>query len=67
MGAEADKLVWIICASVLLVIIMHIVGSEQSNGSTQKPISLPEEIGAVKPGDTLVVTKVSDSIYIQFK
>jgi hypothetical protein len=33
----------------------------------QKPISLPEEIQAVTPGDTLVVSKVADSIYIQFK
>lgn len=33
----------------------------------EKPISLPEEIQAVQPNDTLIVSKVSDSIYIEFK
>lgn len=32
----------------------------------QKPISLPEEIYMAEVGDTLVVSKVADSIYIQF-
>jgi hypothetical protein len=33
----------------------------------QKPISLPEEIYLAEAGDTLVVHRVSDSIYIQYK
>lgn len=40
---------------------------EEINRRSQKPISLPEEIQAVTLGDTLVVSKVADSIYIQFK
>ena len=32
-----------------------------------KPISYPEEIQAVRVGDTLIVSSVSDSIYIGFK
>jgi hypothetical protein len=32
-----------------------------------KPISYPEEIQAVRAGDTLYVSSVSDSIYIGFK
>lgn len=40
---------------------------EEINRRSQKPISFPEEIQAVTPGDTLVVSKVADSIYIQFK
>lgn len=32
-----------------------------------KPISYPEEIQIAKPGDTLIVSSVSDSIYIGFK
>jgi hypothetical protein len=31
------------------------------------PISLPEEIQLAQPDDTLIVTSVSDSIYIGFK
>lgn len=31
------------------------------------PISYPEEIQAVRAGDTLYVSSVSDSIYIGFK
>jgi hypothetical protein len=33
----------------------------------QKPISLPEEIYMAEANDTLVVSKVADSIYIQYK
>ena len=33
----------------------------------EKSISYPEEIQAVKAGDTLYVSSVSDSIYINFK
>jgi hypothetical protein len=41
---------------------------DNSNQSKQeKPISYPEEIQAVRAGDTLYVSSVSDSIYIGFK
>ena len=33
----------------------------------EKPISYPEEIQIAKAGDTLYVSSVSDSIYINFK
>lgn len=32
-----------------------------------KPISYPEEIQIAKPGDTLIIYAVKDSIYIGFK
>lgn len=61
--------------TVITLIVLLLVGfsydmdnyAEQANWTQQKPISLPEEIQAVTPGDTLVVSKVADSIYIQFK
>lgn len=34
---------------------------------SDKPISYPEEIQIAKPGDTLIVYSVKDSIYIGFK
>ena len=37
------------------------------NTSDEKPISYPEEIQIAKAGDTLIVSSVSDSIYIGFK
>ena len=40
---------------------------EEINRRSQKPISLPEEIYMAEARDTLVVSKVADSIYIQFK
>lgn len=35
--------------------------------NSEKSVSLPEEISQVEEGDTLYVTKVSDSIYIGFR
>lgn len=47
---------------------ISILGSLQKYESKeQKPISYPEEIQAVRAGDTLYVSSVSDSIYIGFK
>jgi len=37
------------------------------DNSDDKPISYPEEIQIAKAGDTLIVSSVSDSIYIGFK
>ena len=51
---------------ILLGIV--ILGSLQKYESKNlKPISYPEEIQAVRAGDTLYVSSVSDSIYIGFK
>lgn len=51
---------------ILLGIV--ILGSLQDYESMNtKPISYPEEIQAVRAGDTLYVSSVSDSIYIGFK
>ena len=51
---------------ILLGIV--ILGSLQKYESKQeKPISYPEEIQIAKAGDTLIVSSVSDSIYIGFK
>lgn len=43
------------------------LGMLQDSKSTLKTISYPEEIQAVRAGDTLYVSSVSDSIYIGFK
>jgi hypothetical protein len=42
--------------------LLHIYESKQ-----EKPISYPEEIQIAEAGDTLIVSSVSDSIYIGFK
>jgi len=62
-------------AAVIALIVILITGfiydmdnyAAQSKWTQQKPISLPEEIYMAEAGDTLVVSKVADSIYIQFK
>lgn len=46
------------------IITIGIKGMIDDSG---KPISYPEEIQIVKPGDTLIVYSVKDSIYIGFK
>lgn len=61
--------------AVITVIVLLLVGfsydmdnyAEQAKWTQQKPISLPEEIYMAEANDTLVVSKVADSIYIQFK
>jgi hypothetical protein len=51
---------------ILLGIV--VLGSLQKYESKNvKPISYPEEIQIAKAGDTLIVSSVSDSIYIGFK
>jgi uncharacterized membrane protein len=52
-----------------LYVVIHIVTYVINviNKSETKPISYPEEIQAVRAGDTLYVSSVSDSIYIGFK
>ncbi len=70
MGSEINKLIIVIFVLAALVVGAGLITADDGSSNTskqQKPISLPEEIQAVKPGDTLVVSKVADSIYIQFK
>lgn len=71
-----DKYIDIMRAIAIITFIALLIGTfiydtqiyeEEINRRSQKPVSLPEEIQAVTPGDTLVVSKVADSIYIQFK
>jgi hypothetical protein len=55
---------------IIPAIVVTIIGvylHSISPCKNDKPISLPEEIQAVQPNDTLIVSKVSDSIYIEFK
>jgi hypothetical protein len=42
-------------------------GRPTNRWTQAKPISFPEEIYLAEPGDTLIVSKVADSIYIQYK
>ena len=71
-----DRYINIMRAIAVITFIALLIGTfiydtqiyeEEINRRSQKPISLPEEIQAVTLGDTLVVSKVADSIYIQFK
>lgn len=48
---------------IICLIISHLIYVRHSNTS---PISLPEEIYIAKPGDTLMVLEVSDSIYLGY-
>lgn len=48
-------------------LIGHLIFILFLDSSDGKPISYPEEIQAVRAGDTLYVSSVSDSIYIGFK
>jgi len=52
--------------TVGLLFGFYVLGPLLDNDET-KPISYPEEIQAVRAGDTLYVSSVSDSIYIGFK
>lgn len=49
------------------ILICLAIGMLIRHDSNVKPISYPEEIQAVRAGDTLIVSSVSDSIYIGFK
>lgn len=49
------------------ILICLAIGMLIRHNSNVKPISYPEEIQAVRAGDTLYVSSVSDSIYIGFK
>lgn len=59
-----EKNIITICA--ILSVLAFIIGFQLHN-IKEKPVSLPEEIKAAEPNDTLIVLSVSDSIYIGFK
>lgn len=69
MGEEINKILIVIFTLAALVVSVGLLQSdyETTKWTQQKPISYPEEIYLAEPGDTLVVEKVSDSIYIQYK
>jgi hypothetical protein len=66
---EVNKILVIIFTLTALVVSVSLLQSEYdtTKWTQQKPISLPEEIYLAEAGDTLVVHRVSDSIYIQYK
>lgn len=59
--------VFALCTVIYTLYILIYVSSVFKENTTGKPISYPEEIQAVRAGDTLYVSSVSDSIYIGFK
>lgn len=71
MGAEINKLIIVIFALAAVVVGAGIMTADNGSSTTkwtqQRPLSFPEEIYLAEQGDTLVVSKVADSIYIQFK
>ena len=71
MEKEINKLILIMFLLAIAVIIAGLLTADYktpTNRWTQaKPISFPEEIYLAEPGDTLIVDRVSDSIYIQYK
>jgi cell division protein FtsL len=66
---EVNKILVIIFTLTALVVSVSLLQSkyDTTKWTQQKPISLPEEIYLAEAGDTLVVHRVSDSIYIQYK
>jgi ABC-type transporter lipoprotein component MlaA len=50
-----------------LGVVLTTIGIKGMIDNSGKPISYPEEIQIAKPGDTLIVYSVKDSIYIGFK
>jgi hypothetical protein len=66
---EVNKILVIIFTLTALVVSVSLLqsGYDTTKWTQQKPISLPEEIYLAEAGDTLVVHRVSDSIYIQYK
>ena len=57
----------IIQAIYVSIIIVWIFDNSTFVEKQDLPISIPEEIQAGSVGDTLLIEKVSDSIYIGFK
>lgn len=63
MAKNITTLVFTILMAITCTVYVALVSEKE----TSKPISYPEEIQAVRAGDTLIVYSVSDSIYIGFK
>lgn len=67
-----NKMINIVVITCALYVFIYLgmdiyVSSLIKEKPINKPISYPEEIQAVRAGDTLYVSSVSDSIYIGFK
>jgi len=60
---KTDTIIVLFWAILLLFLSYKEIFKKQSLNN----VSLPEEIILAKKGDTLIVEKVSDSIYIGFK
>lgn len=54
-------------SGIFLALVLCTYGILTMKTDESLPVSFPEEIDSVKTGDTLIVNKVSDSIYIGFK
>lgn len=54
-------------SGIFLALVLCTYGILTMKTDELLPVSFPEEINSVKAGDTLIVNKVSDSIYIGFK
>lgn len=65
MAKDITTPVFIILVVIMCTVYAALVSEKEKD--TSKPISYPEEIQAVRAGDTLYVSSVSDSIYIGFK
>jgi ABC-type transporter lipoprotein component MlaA len=61
------KKVVLTLAGYTLGVVLTTIGIKGMIDDSGKPISYPEEIQIAKPGDTLIVYSVKDSIYIGFK
>ena len=58
-------IIGVILAMILAIILVDKL--KRFDYDSGKPISYPEEIQIAKPGDTLIVYSIKDSIYIGFK
>lgn len=56
-----------ICILTPVSVAVYLITVIIDKPKQEKAISYPEEIQAVRAGDTLYVSSVSDSIYIGFK
>lgn len=64
---QIEKIAIATLTVITLMFISLVILATRKDDSNNKPISYPEEIQIAKAGDTLIVSSVSDSIYIGFK
>lgn len=71
MDKTLDRAITIVFLLLITALTISLIDSNYKDAgvtwNNQKPISLPEEIYLAEQGDTLIVSKVTDSIYIEFK